>query len=292
MKAQSKVITKNILTAFGLAIWVCGILFLTQLVLSFILGWLFNILPFHISSAVAQTIFSLISYTLAIIIIFKVPKVFYKFWTKKHSKKTEQNTTKLESLAVTKSDLGLNELPTWTDIGLAPVGLIVYALLASLLTALFSIFPWFNIAEAQDVGFNTMVLTSDRIFAFITLVIIAPIAEELIFRGYLYRKIKDIFYKKDSQILSEKAIQKSVKKRKKFNFKNREFTAIVIAALITSLAFGIMHGQWNVGVNVFAMSIVLCIMREITGSIYAGILLHMLKNAIAFYLLYVAVLGF
>ena len=53
-----------------------------------------------------------------------------------------------------------------------------------------------------------------------------------------------------------------------------------------------MHGQWNVGINVFAMSIVLCVMREITGSIYSGILLHMLKNMLAFYLLYIATLGF
>ena len=52
-----------------------------------------------------------------------------------------------------------------------------------------------------------------------------------------------------------------------------------------------MHGQWNVGVNVFAMSIVLCTLREITGTIYAGILLHMLKNTIAFVLVYIVGMG-
>ena len=61
----------------------------------------------------------------------------------------------------------------------------------------------------------------------------------------------------------------------------------VAAVLITSLVFGVMHFQWNVGVNVFALSVVLCVMREVTGTIYAGILLHMLKNGVAFYLLYV-----
>ena len=63
--------------------------------------------------------------------------------------------------------------------------------------------------------------------------------------------------------------------------------AMIISIFLVSLTFGIVHLQWNVGVNVFAMSIVLCGLREITGTIYAGILLHMLKNGVAFYLLYV-----
>lgn len=287
MKARTKTALKNFLRALGFAIWTCSVLLLVQFVLSFALGWLFKILPFHISSAAAQTIFSLISYVLAIIIIFKAPTWFSKLWHKNHPTKTF-DTEKSKRLTVTKSDLGLNELPTWTDIGLAPIGLIAYVLLAGAFAAIFSMLPWFNIAETQDVGFNAVYLVSDRIFAFITLVIVAPIAEELIFRGYLYRKIKDIFFKKGTETLPEQVSQKSIKRRKRLTPNNRELTAIVIATLITSLAFGIMHGQWNVGINVFAMSIVLCIMREITGSIYSGILLHMLKNAIAFYLLYVA----
>ncbi|MBO7664280.1 CPBP family intramembrane metalloprotease, partial [Candidatus Saccharibacteria bacterium] len=76
------------------------------------------------------------------------------------------------------------------------------------------------------------------------------------------------------------------------SIKKRERLAIIVATLITSIAFGCMHGQWNVGVNVFALSVVLCVLREITGSIYSGILVHMLKNAIAFYLLYIATIGF
>ncbi len=262
MRTRTKVALKNFGRALGFAIWACSALFLIQFALSFVLGWLFKILPFRISSAAAQTVFSLISYAVAIIVIFKAPTWLIKLW--RHPTKTT-DAKEPKALTVTKSDLGLNELPTWTDIGLAPIGLIAYTLLAGAFAAIFSLFPWFNISETQDVGFNNIYLTSDRIFAFITLVILAPIAEELIFRGYLYRKIKDVFFKK-----------------------GRELPAIIIATLLTSLAFGIMHGQWNVGVNVFTMSIVLCIMREITGSIYSGILLHMLKNAIAFYLLYVA----
>ena len=90
------------------------------------------------------------------------------------------------------------------------------------------------------------------------------IAEEIIFRGWLYAKVKDR--------LSEETTRRA---------------AAIITALIVSLTFGIVHLQWNVGVNVFAMSLVACALREFTGTIYAGILLHMLKNGIAFYLLFV-----
>ena len=54
-----------------------------------------------------------------------------------------------------------------------------------------------------------------------------------------------------------------------------------------SILFGVVHMQWNVGVNVFAMSVVLCGLREITGTIYSGILVHMIKNGLAFYYLYI-----
>ncbi|MBQ6393939.1 CPBP family intramembrane metalloprotease, partial [Candidatus Saccharibacteria bacterium] len=87
-----------------------------------------------------------------------------------------------------------------------------------------------------------------------------PIAEEVIFMGWLYGKL-------------------------------RSRMGMIMAIFITSVLFCIIQGQWNVGVNVFAMSIVLCGLREVTGTIYAGILLHMVKNGIAFYLLYVMGMG-
>ena len=100
--------------------------------------------------------------------------------------------------------------------------------------------------------------------AFITLVVIAPIAEELVFRGYLYGRM-----------------------REKFSQVTTQLTAAIIASLLVSILFGIVHLQWNVGVNVFALSLVACAMREFTGTIYAGILLHMIKNGLAFYFLFV-----
>ena len=57
------------------------------------------------------------------------------------------------------------------------------------------------------------------------------------------------------------------------------------AILLTSILFGFLHGQWNVGITVGILSIVNCLERELTGTIYAGILTHMIQNSLAFALL-------
>jgi membrane protease YdiL (CAAX protease family) len=113
-----------------------------------------------------------------------------------------------------------------------------------------------NTEQVQDVGFNNLINPSDRILAFIALVIIAPIAEEIIFRGWLYDKIK-------------------------------KYSGTTIAIVLVSVLFGALHGQWNVGITVGIMSAIMCIERELTGTIYAGILTHMIKNGFAFWLIYI-----
>ena len=210
-----------------------------------------------LAQQVWTAIYSAITYVLAMALIIWVPPAIIAKWHK--SKKAE---------FVSRDDLGLRDWPTWTDVGLGPVGFIVATLLAALLVGLFTIFPWFNAEETQATGFNAFMAGTDRIVAFLTLVVVAPIAEEIIFRGFLYGKIRKLLHKK----VSEK-------------------WGIAISILVVSVLFGIIHLQWNVGVNVFALSVVLCVLREVTGTIYAGILTHMIKNGVAFYLLYVLGLG-
>ena len=100
----------------------------------------------------------------------------------------------------------------------------------------------------------------ERGIAFVMLAVLAPIVEEIIFRGWLYGKLR---------------------------IKIPKWAAI----LVTSLLFGLVHLQWNVGITVFCMSVVNCLLREVTGTIYAGILVHILNNSIAFYLVYVMGMG-
>ena len=92
--------------------------------------------------------------------------------------------------------------------------------------------------------------------AFLTLVVIAPVAEETIFRGYLLGKL-------------------------------RKFVPVWLAILATSVLFGAVHGAWNLAIDTFALSVVMSLLRQNTGSLWASILLHMTKNGIAFYILFI-----
>ena len=163
----------------------------------------------------------------------------------------------IRRLRTNRAELGLTRLPNWQDIALAPAGFVVYMIATTIVTGIVSqVVPGFDVNEAQDVGFTDLALRYEYILAFLTLVVLAPVAEELLFRGYLYGKL-------------------------------RRWTVIWLAAVITSVVFGVVHGQWNVGLDVFVLSLVMCGLREMTGSIWAGVLLHMIKNGLAFYLLFI-----
>lgn len=234
-------------------IWVFASLIVSQLIVGMIMVKIIGL--DEMSRPLPTAIYSALSYVISMCLIVFVPVLL--------SKKNKRKSSKLNT-ETSREGLGLNDMPTWTDIGLAPVGFFVYLLIAAVLTSIFTLFPWYNASEAQDVGFNIYISGVDRAIAFFVLVVIAPIAEEIIFRGWLYGKLRETTLGNLSDKLS-----------------------VVVSTLLVSLLFGLVHMQWNVGVNVFAMSLVLCALREITGTIYAGILLHMLKNGIAFYLLYI-----
>ena len=245
---------KVALSVLGLLLWAGVAVIASQFIVGFLIVWIAGSGAFD--KPVVTAIFSAVSYTLAMLLVIYVPPKLLAKWCGDGSGK------------VNREQLGLKGWPTWTDIGLAPVGFVVYLLLAAGLVAIFSQFPWFDASEAQDVGFKTYIFGFDRLLAFFTLVVVAPVAEEVIFRGWLYGKIR-------SKLWGEMSHP----------------AAIIVTTLLVSVLFGLVHMQWNVGVNVFAMSLVLCALREVTGTIYAGILLHMLKNGVAFYLLYVLGMG-
>ena len=231
-----------------LVVWVFCSVVASQVVVGLIMGLFLD--AETLNTPVVSGLYSVFSYGIALFLIIFVPPRVAEKWTKNGQK----------TMAASREELGLKDLPTWTDIGLGVVGYIVSTLLAMGLVWLFSSLPWFNAGQSQDTGFGPFMSGGEKIIAFLVLVVAAPIVEEIIFRGWLYGKL-----------------------RARLN--------AVVSVLIVSVLFGIMHFQWNVGVNVFALSVVLCILREITGTIYAGILTHMIKNGIAFYLLYVVGFG-
>lgn len=215
-----------------------------EIIMELLLGFEFLTTP------IGSGIYSVASYGMALLLIFLVPPKLAEKW---HKKDTGAAQTSRE-------ELGLNGLPTWVDLGLSPIAFILSTVLAIFLVQFFSIFPWFNSGETQSVGFSPFMNGGEKVIAFFVLVVVAPVFEEIIFRGWLYGKL-------------------------------RAKIDMIPSILIVSVLFGIMHFQWNVGVNVFALSVVLCGLREITGTIYAGILTHMIKNGVAFFLLYVMGFG-
>jgi membrane protease YdiL (CAAX protease family) len=226
--------------AFALPFWTLASFGLAQVVL---VGVLYGLRYVGVSFAtINQPVFSATvaacTYLLTLAIVIALP-----WWLKKYR--------------VSRQDIGLTRLPSWMDIGLAPAGFVVY-LIGSIafITLIGAFVPSLDLQQAQDTGFGNLSYRYEYVVAFMTLVIIAPIAEEILFRGYLYGKL-------------------------------RKVVPVWVAVLIVSVVFGAVHGQWNVALDVFVLSIVLCSLREVTGNIWAGMLLHMLKNSLAFYLLFV-----
>lgn len=111
--------------------------------------------------------------------------------------------------------------------------------------------PSTNLDQAQDVlGFGK---THWAVVAsFIAAVGIAPVVEELIFRGIMFRALASRW-------------------------------PIWLAAIVSSAAFGWLHGQLNVGIYTFLLGLLLTWLFQRSQSLFPGILLHMLNNAIAFW---------
>ena len=191
-----------------------------------------------VNIAVLNTVVALICYIVALTIAIGLPWVIF-------NKRT------------TLRDIGLHRFPSWSEIGLAPIGFVVY-MIASMLVmfSIIQLIPGFDIKEAQETGFGNITQRYEYVVAFFTLVVLAPVAEEVLFRGYLYGRLK-------------------------------RWAPWIVSALITSVLFGFAHGQWNVGIDTFVMSMIACMLRDICGSLWPAIMLHMIKNGIAYYFLFV-----
>lgn len=231
---------RGVWRAIGLSVWVIGVVIGVQIVLVLLVSGLHSLgVSFSgVDEAVLATVLALLVYAASLAVILFVAK------RRRHP--------------LGRKELGLERLPSWFDLLVGPAAIVPYFILSALLLAVAThLFPWINTGQAQDIGFTGLHQRYEYVLALITLVILAPFAEETLFRGYLYGRI-------------------------------RQKAPFWLAALLTSFTFALLHFQWNVSIDVFALSLVLCVLRETTGSIWAGVLLHMLKNSLAFYFLFVA----
>ncbi len=156
--------------------------------------------------------------------------------------------------------------PRWRDIGWTLIGFGMYFVLfvgVSLLAK--ALVPSLNVDQNQEIGFDTAQGASLAL-VFISLVVLPPIVEEILMRGFLYSGLK-------------KQLPK------------------IWAVIITSLLFALAHLQagndkpllWIAAIDTFCLSLVLIYLREKTGGLWASIGLHTLKNFIAFLALFIFV---
>lgn len=156
--------------------------------------------------------------------------------------------------------------PRWQDAYLPLVMLVAYfASFIMLVTLLRWLVPALDVTQKQDIGFNDVEGPLLLSLTFLALVVFAPVAEEVLFRGFLYTGL-------------------------------RRRVGVVAATLLASLLFGAAHlmgGEqgasllWIAGIDTMLLSFALCYLREITGRLWAPMLLHALKNSVAFTLLFV-----
>jgi uncharacterized protein len=232
--------TRRVLLALALPLWVLISFVSVQLFVSAIVALAVGLgIPLgSLNQAVFNAGAGAIVYTVTLLVVIGVP------WLVKRR-------------ATSREELGLSRLPTWLDIVITPVGFVVYIFLSgTLLYVAQQILTFVDFEQVQDVGFDQLTQQFEYVLAFLTLVVVAPIAEEILFRGYLLSKL-------------------------------RGHVTTWIAVLITSLLFSLVHFAWNVGIDVFALSIVLCIVTIWTKSLWPAIFIHMLKNGIAFYFLFI-----
>lgn len=153
--------------------------------------------------------------------------------------------------------------PRFRDIGYALLGYGIYFVSYLIIILIASHFSnLINMDQPQKIGFDEA-YGRQLWLVFVSLVVLPPIAEEIMFRGYLFSSL-----------------------RQKFRLR--------YALIATSVLFGIAHLQfgsgapllWVAALDTFTLSCVLCYLRERTGSVWAGVGVHALKNAVAFIALF------
>lgn len=172
-------------------------------------------------------------------------------------------------------DLGFKK-PKISDFGWLAIVVVIYLILLTIGMTLASNIPGFNADQQQDIGYKGGTPV-ELIVAFFGLVILPPLAEEMLFRGFMYRGLANGF---------------ASRKARKNKLANNTTThkqgpwPKIFAAFVTSLLFALVHFQWNVGVDVFILSMVLIFLYEKTKNLWMCVFLHALKNGMAFIMLF------
>ena len=150
------------------------------------------------------------------------------------------------------SDFGLKKFP-WIKSILTILGVYVGFSLSVIVvfTLVAVLFPSIDVNEAQSTAFEFGRSHWGLIVSFVASVLIAPIIEEIQFRGFVLPAFEKSF-------------------------------GPFFGLLLTSLTFAVLHFQANVAIYTFILGIILALMYRRLGSIIPGIVLHTINNLLAF----------
>ncbi len=147
---------------------------------------------------------------------------------------------------------GLRQTAFWPAVGWAALGLVCFYLFAAIYGAIVQ-------PDKQDI---TETLGADRgtvglIVAGCVVMILAPLAEEVFFRGFFYASLRSKF-------------------------------GIVVAALVDGVVFGLVHFNFD-GLDqllilppLMVLGVIFCLVYEKTGSLWPVVAMHAFNNAVAY----------
>jgi membrane protease YdiL (CAAX protease family) len=171
----------------------------------------------------------------------------------------------LQSRKATWADIGLVR-PRAKDIWTAAKGYAVYfGCFLGLSVFIERFVTGIDLNQEQQIGFAKGGNTGPELTViFLSLVILPPLAEEILCRGFLYTGL-------------------------------RSKLPVVTAAIVTSILFGAAHLQfgsgaqllWIAAADTFVLSMILVYVRQKAGSLWPAIYIHMFKNLAAFMILFV-----
>lgn len=124
--------------------------------------------------------------------------------------------------------------------------------------------PSLDVNQKQQIGFEGIHGFVPLLITFISLAVIPPIVEETVMRGFLFTSL-------------------------------RSRLSLLWATLITSVLFALGHLQfgsgapllWVAALDTFTLSLFLIYLRQKTDSLAASMLLHALKNTVAFLTIFI-----
>lgn len=152
---------------------------------------------------------------------------------------------------------------TWRDLGfrkfrpLQAIGLLLASFIGFLLVAavvsvvLETLMPGIDLTGEQEIGFLDAATRGELFLTFVALVVIAPITEEIVFRGLLLPAYARWF-------------------------------GIVPAVLITSVMFALLHPPLSAMITIGVFALFLAGIYVRTQSLWPAILLHSAKNLVAY----------